>query len=378
MRILFLHATTNALTSEYKIHATLAMNADREKLDPYFIWQSPIEINQIKIVSHDFGRNMSLKPKPGHYQRASMMLAKLPQTLAFLSSSIRQFQPDLIYTSQQDFDVRLAQVMGRYYRIPHVIHLHYVVGPWLGKYTLNVIRKSPRLIAVSEFTRQTALLQGVPSSNIHTVLNPSAFLQPQPNQEPRKIRREFKFNDDTPVILAVGRLVPGKGHLALINAFAKVIQHLPDARLLICGSSTTRDNYEAILRQRVAELNLNACVIFAGQRNDIPAILRDANVFCLPMELDSCPLVLLEAMTECKPIVAYYSGGVPEVVVHNQTGLLSYPSDIPALATNLLKVLSDPGYAQRLGEAGKLRVSTEFAPSRIAERWLNVLQEMVE
>ena len=376
MRVLFLHAASNGLTAEYKVHTTLVTNTNPEKLDPYFIWQSPVGMDEIRVTAHDFGRDMSIQPKPGRLQRARMMAQKLPQSFAFLSSQIKKVKPDLIYTSQQNFDVLLADLLARHFRLPHVIHIHYSVGPWLGNHTLNVIRKSSRLIAVSEYVRQTALLQGVPSSNIHTVVNPAPFSQPEWNKEPESIRAEFNLKDNTPLVVSVGRLDPLKGHLALINAFAKVIQQIPEARLLICGSSTLRDNYEASLRRRVADLQLGHCVIFAGHRGDIPAIMRSADVFCLPTELDPCPLVFLEAMRAGLPVVACYSGGVPELVIQNQTGLLSYPGDTSALASDLLCVLSNPAYAHQLGDAGKQRVSTEFAPPRVAERWLKVLQEI--
>jgi len=104
--------------------------------------------------------------------------------------------------------------------------------------------------------------------------------------------------------------------------------------------------------------------------------MQSADVFCLPTELDPCPLVFLEAMAEGMPVVAYQSGGIPELVMHNQTGLLSYPGDISALADNLLKVLSNPDLARRLGQAGKQRASDEFAPPRVADRWLKVLQQL--
>jgi D-inositol-3-phosphate glycosyltransferase len=247
----------------------------------------------------------------------------------------------------------------------------------LGRYALNAIRKSSQLIAVSEYIRQTALLQGVAPSVIHTIINPVPISNPQPDPGLRDIRTEFHLEGDTPLVVAVGRLDPGKGHLALFEAFSELIQQMPNARLLICGISTSRDNYEFQLRQRVNELQINPYIIFAGQRNDIPAIMRSANVFCLPTELDPCPLVFLEAMAEGIPVVAYYSGGVPEMVLHNQTGLLSYPGDIQTLAANLQKLLSATTYAQRLGESGKLRVMAEFTPEIVANRWLKVLQGIV-
>lgn len=381
MKALFLHATLNGLSAEYKVHVTLATNTRSNNFTPYFIWQSPLEFkptNDIHIIPHDFGRDISISPRPGRYRRASMMMQRLPKALVFLITKIKQINPDVLYTSQQSFDIGLASLLANLFHIPHIIHIHYSVGPWLGRRTLNIIKKSSRLIAVSEYTRQTALLQGVSPSSIHTLVNPTPFSQSQPQQDDRSIRAEFQLENDTPLVVAVGRLDPGKGHLALFEAFAQVVQHLPHARLLVCGTSNTRDNYEITLQQRVNELQIDKHTIFAGHRNDIPAILWSSNVFCLPTELDPCPLVFLEAMAAGLPVVAFYSGGVPEMVLHNQTGLLSYPGDIQALATNLRKVLVDTSYAQRLGESGKKRVETEFTPAIIADRWLKLLYEKIK
>ncbi len=380
MRVLFLHTALNGLTAEYKVHITLARCARSEQFDPYFIWQSPVQVDGFdaeQIRSNDFGRDMSIAPKPNRYRRAGMMMQSLPRALAFLFASVKQIKPDIIYTSQQSLDVRFASLLAAYFHIPHVIHIHYNVGPWLDKDIFQAIRKSSRLIAVSEYIRQNAILQGVSPSAIHTVINPAPVSTFQPDSARRSIRAEFHLDENTPLVLAAGRLDPGKGHLDLFAAFAQVIREIPEARLLICGASTMRDNYADRLKQRVDELQIQPYTIFAGQRGDIPAIMHSANVFCLPTELDPCPLVFLEAMASGMPVVAYYSGGVPEMVLHNQTGLLSYPGDVPTLALNLKKVLSDPGYARQLGESGKNRAMTEFAPEKITGRWLNVLKEMI-
>ena len=103
----------------------------------------------------------------------------------------------------------------------------------------------------------------------------------------------------------------------------------------------------------------------------------NGNVFCLPAELEAFGLVFVEAMTAGTPVVACYSGGVPEVVIQNLTGLLSPPGDVPALAANLIRVLSDTVYARGLGEAGQRRAAAEFGPEKVAQRWMSVLQEMV-
>jgi glycosyltransferase involved in cell wall biosynthesis len=378
MKVLFLHAARDGLTPEYNVHLTLSMYARSIDFVPFYLWQSPIEdvwCGADRISAHDFGCRTHSGPSKLPLGRWGAMLRRLPHTMLVLASQIRQIRPDAIYTSQQKYDVLLGSLLSKRYQIPHIIHLHYNVGPWLGRYTMHAIRRSSRLIAVSEWVRQTALLQGIDPAAIHTVINPVPVSRALPEQAGAAIRAEFGIEAQAPLVLAVGRLDAGKGHLDLFEAFAQVVQEIPAARLLICGVNTSGDHFDAGLRKQVAERNLQSQVIFAGYRSDVRTIMRSADVFCLPTVMDPCPLAFLEAMYAGLPVVAYYSGGVPEIVQSDRTGLLSYPGDIRTLAANLQSVLRNPGYARQLGEAGVQRAMTDFAPAMVAEYWLKVLSE---
>lgn len=88
-------------------------------------------------------------------------------------------------------------------------------------------------------------------------------------------------------------------------------------------------------------------------------------------------MVFLEAMMAKLPIVAYYSGGVPEQVINNETALLSYPEDISRLSQNLITLVTNPELARNLGEAGKRRAVNEFSPNIVSKRWLSVLESFL-
>lgn len=163
----------------------------------------------------------------------------------------------------------------------------------------------------------------------------------------------------------------------LLRAFAQVSAKLPAARLLICGGTFTRDRYNLELQRLADELNLGRKAIFAGVRSDIPEILAEANVFALPTEQDACPLVFMEAMAASLPAVAVTSGGVPEMVSHGETGLLSPPGDLEGLVNNLLALLQDSATAERMGEAGKRRVFAEFAHQQAGPKWTRNLEKML-
>jgi glycosyltransferase involved in cell wall biosynthesis len=120
-------------------------------------------------------------------------------------------------------------------------------------------------------------------------------------------------------------------------------------------------------------MQLDPYVTLAGHRNDVRSLMRTANVFCLPTEMDPCPLVFLESSAEGLPSVAYYSGGVPELILDGQTGFLVYPGQIDRLAAHLLQLLQVPKLAIQLGSAAKRRALELFEPDLVSSRWVELL-----
>jgi glycosyltransferase involved in cell wall biosynthesis len=376
--VLFLHAALDHLSAEYKVHKVLAESAASHGVESFFIWQRGARStgdNAIRFVWPervrylDFGRDLSAAPPVGRLGRGLQMLRSLPGATLAALAYVRTIQPDLIYTSQQIYDVRIARIISRLTRVPHVIHLHYTVGPWLGGDILQTIRQNPRLIAVSEFIRQNAMLQGVSPLVVSTVPNSISSDAFQHMGDRAALRAEFGWEPDAPLLIAAGRLDPMKGHLQLLDVFASVLRQMPQVRLLICGSTYSSSSYPNLLRQRAAELGLQGAVAFAGQRYDLPEIMRGADVFVLLSEMEPFGLVFLEAMAARLPVVAYYSGAIPEIVVNGVTGLLSYPDQPDAMAQNLLRLLSDPSLAAQLGAAGSARAASLFSSERIAPLW---------
>lgn len=382
MRILFVHAAFSSITPEYQVNLTLTKNFNKTQVDSYFFWQIASGLRDNLPKDHpgtfhyfDFGRDSSVVPRPSRLNRAKNLLKKFPRAMQKALTEARKIQPDIIYTSQQKYDVLIGRCLAKTLRIPHIIHLHYTVGPWLGRHVVKAIHSAPILIAVSEFVRETAILNGVEPSKIHTVPNtiPLDNFRSPPNTN--DIRKEFHWPEDSALVASIGRLDPMKGHLLLFEAFAQVVKKVPKARLIVCGSSTTGSGYENFLRKRAADLNLEPYIAFAGYRKDIPQILNNADVFCLPTELEPFGLVFLEAMAARLPVVACISGGTPELVIHGHTGLLSYPNDVNALAENISKLLLDREMAKRLGQAGQMRLLEEFDSKNISSKWLHIISQ---
>ncbi|MBK5222605.1 MAG: glycosyltransferase family 4 protein [Acidimicrobiia bacterium] len=384
LHALFIQVSSDRVTPEARVHSTLAVAAADLGLLSTFVVpeemcdrdanldQPAISERRIRTWNRpDVDRGSALV-------RRARRPAQLAPLVARAAGVLRDVRPDIIYTSQQRIDVLVGRILAARFGLLHVIHLHYSVGPWLGSSTHRHIIGSDHLIAVSEAVRSSAMLRGADPSRVWTILNPTTDLAPREVGGSAATRHALGIDPTAPIVLAAGRLDPGKGHESLLTAFERISSDVPGAQLLVCGESSWGSTYGAHLQERAVQLGLDARVRFLGHRSDLRALMACADVFCLPSELEPFGLVYLEAMQAALPVVAAWSGGVPEIVVHGSTGLLSYPNDTEQLASDLLAVLTDGALRARLGAAGAERAATEYSPERIAPRWYRRLRTFHE
>lgn len=166
---------------------------------------------------------------------------------------------------------------------------------------------------------------------------------------------------DGPVVGAMSYLIPWKGHEVFLRAAQRMLAVRPDLRLVIVGEPIfqwrdERDRLEAIARA----LGVADRVAFAGHREDAAAVLGAFDVFVVPSLFEPFGRVVIEAMAASRPVVASRAGGVPEIVLDGETGLLVPPGDDAALAEAVLALLGDEERARRLGAAGRRRVAEAF------------------
>lgn len=172
------------------------------------------------------------------------------------------------------------------------------------------------------------------------------------------------------VVGALGRLEPEKGFDVLLDAVAQLP---PEVRLVLGGSGLEQE----ALAAQVDALGLQHRVTLTGFVADVPAFLGQTGIFVLPSRSEGLGLVLLEAMAAGRPVVASRVGGIPEVVLDGETGLLVPPEDPGALADAIRRLLEDPSLAQRLGEAGRRRVEAVFSAERMAEQTAALYEELM-
>jgi glycosyltransferase involved in cell wall biosynthesis len=158
-------------------------------------------------------------------------------------------------------------------------------------------------------------------------------------------RAELGIPPDALVVGTVGGITPKKGHVFLVEAAALVRQQLPDIRYVFVGLRIETAAIEA----RAEQLGLGDAITFAGYRPDAPRLVRAFDVFCMPSLFEGMPLSLIEAMSLGVPAVVTDVGGIPEVATTEVDALMVPAKDPEALAGALLRVLTDPDLASRLG-----------------------------
>jgi len=191
---------------------------------------------------------------------------------------------------------------------------------------------------------------------------------------PISVQEELGIPPDAPLAGIIARLIPQKGHTYLLTAFAKVIEALPEARLLVVGDGYLRGDLE----RQARELRITRRVTFTGWRDDIPRIMADLNLLILPSLWEGFGLVLLEAMMMGKPVVASRVSAIPEIVEDGVTGLLVPPRDPEALAEAIIALLQDRERAEAMGQAGRERVERYFTVERMVQQTKALYEELIE
>lgn len=259
------------------------------------------------------------------------------------------------------FPVELSQAISRYkFLIP------------LLRITFN---KADLIIANSHYTKNLITSLGIPSEKIY-VSYPGVDTSRYSNVQNDNAREESGL-PNVPILLTVARLVKRKGTKYLVQAMPRILNRIPTAMLAIAGDGPERCELEAEVRK----LKLDSNVIFFGKvtEDKLIRLYRTSDVFVLPAIVDldgnteGLGVVLLEAMSMQKPVVASGVGGIPEVVVHGQTGMLVEPGNPEELANAVTYLLRNTQTSVKMGKKGRQRVEQIFDWNIIASDFTKLL-----
>ena len=175
---------------------------------------------------------------------------------------------------------------------------------------------------------------------------------------------------NAPLVGNIAALVPHKGQKHLVAAAARVVRLVPDARFVILGDGELREPLE----RQIKELGLERHVILGGFRNDVLGLLKSFDLFVMSSITEGLGTSILDAMACGKAVVGTRTGGIPEAVADEATGLLVPPHDEGALAAAIVRLLQDQPLRARLAASGRQRAAEYFGVDRMVSETLAVYE----
>jgi glycosyltransferase involved in cell wall biosynthesis len=317
----------------------------------------------VEVVVHDAGPDVN------------------PVLLPALISDIRSFRPDIVHTHLVHADLH-GQAAALMARVPAVSSVHaapdfYRREPYrsVGR---AVGRVAKRRIAISEHVARFVRDQRIaPANRIRTIyygMDASGFRRT--NAERDRARAALGLAPDIVAIGVASRLIPGKGHDVLIDAFAKAAADDPRLRLLVVGEGPERAAAEA----RAARQLPAGTFEFLGFVHEIADFMSACDAIAFPTQPEfgeGFGLAALEAMAAGRPVISSDTGPLPEIIVDEITGFVIPARSREGFARAIARIGADADLRRRLGEAGADRARDTFSLDAMVKQTIGVYSELL-
>lgn len=186
----------------------------------------------------------------------------------------------------------------------------------------------------------------------------------QSDESRNAIRKELAIPEEAPVVGFIGRFAEVKGPDQALEVMAKVQELVPAVHFLFVGDGEMRPALEA----QTKKLGLDGNIHWTGWRNDVPQLMKAMDLFLLTSRNEGQGRVLVEAMATGLPVVAMATGGVSEVVVNGETGILTAAGDVTASAESVVALLQDGDMRRVMGDKGRERAQRHFSVDEMIRR----------
>ncbi len=291
---------------------------------------------------------------------------------------IRKGRFDIVSTFLWEANV-IGVISAKLARVSVIISSHRNIGTW--KKTRHVLLEklanclSNKIVAVSEAVRSYSIARDRMNPDkivtIHSGIDYKRF--DKFNFNISKLRQNFALGINSSIIGTIGTLASHKNHKDFLFAAKEVKREYNEAVFLIVGEGYLKNELEQLAR----DLGIENDVEFVGEREDIPQILSIMDIFVLPSALEGFSNVILEAMATGLPVVATNVGGIPELVVNKQTGILVPPDEPEELAKAIVDLLRDKNTSREMGKRGRERIEKYFGLEKMLGEYDALYQDLI-
>lgn len=288
-----------------------------------------------------------------------------------LLNIVNEFEPDVVHLSLylRSHSALAYMLLQKMLPCPVVLTLHSIPFVIDKPFSLvnNFFSSADRICCVSKFVVDQVKLYA-PSAMHKTSLIYNGL------PVPKLLPSILSFT--SPAILCLGRFSEEKGFDLAIQAFAKVYKYFPQAQLILAGDGPGM----VLFKKLVDDLELSGAVTFSGaiKVEDVPAMMNQATMILMPSHTESFGLVALEAAQMERPIIASAVGGLLEVVVHQETGILVPPNNIDALYEAIMTLLNNPSLAIAMGKRARIRALHHFSVENMLDSYQQVYSDIVK
>jgi len=288
-----------------------------------------------------------------------------------LARMLRRHKIDILHSHQ--FNASLfASPIGWFCRVPVIIETSHSCEVWRkgwlkSKYVVDRLAGCivDYYIAVSHacgdfLTKQKKL----PASKVRVILNGCNLEKYDPARPiPIDLRETLGFGQRDPILVALARLEPQKGHHVLLDAMPEVLREFPTSRLVCVGDGILRETLE----KQTDLLGIREAVRFVGYQSNVPDWLAFADFTVLPSYYEGLPLVAIESLAAGRTMVATAVDGTPDVIINQETGLTVPAGDSKRMAEAICTLLRNPTLRQTLAQAGRRHVLDAFSSQRFVQ-----------
>lgn len=298
----------------------------------------------------------------------ALSLPRWRPALLELRKSVKEFQPEIIVCGKGLFEGRAARKIWHEKKIPYVVFTYAMeISTWLGtkknkRELLRVLHDASRVVVINDVIKKILIKEGISEKKI---------VKFYPGVDDYYLEKDIssqKFSDTLGlgkkrIIVSVCRLIKRKGLDVLIRALPQVLEKIENAILVIIGDGPERK----FLEKLADETGVSGNVRFLGKisRDDIRMIFQESELFALTPknekgDFEGFGIVYLDAAASGLCSVGSRSGGVPEAIIDNKTGLLANENDPKDTADKITKILMDPEMRKLLATDAKKRVLDDF------------------
>jgi L-malate glycosyltransferase len=227
--------------------------------------------------------------------------------------------------------------------------------------------KTAKIVCVSHAQADALVRSGVSAGQIQIIPNGIGFAGPVEAEKARGCDTPDEF-----VVAAVGQFRAVKRYDVLLRALALARARGCPVRAILVGDGPELRKMRLLAR----ELALEGVTTFTGERSDVQEVLRAADVLVSTSDSESFSIAAAEAMMCSRPVIATRSGGVEEVVVDGETGLLVPKRDAEAVVDALIALWLDNDLRRRMGDAGRIRAMTNFSVETMVKGYEDLFEEL--